>query len=462
MAFSTYNPLAVYPADGSQTDFDAPDLFYDEEDVRCVVVIDGIETTAVRGVDFDVVVIGRESTPPYRQSGLLRFIVAPVDGASVVPYLLPASNQDQKFEGRPVTPREHERVHDRAVMTSAMLIEFFNRGFRTPLDAPPSLRFIANGAEGHVPKWDANGNLVQGPTIGEISQVAGIADEIAIVAGMQTQVNAVAVNAVDISAVAASLPILVNTAAVLAAVVRIDVDQSLSPEQQEQARNNLGLTEGGDPASSVPPGVVWAFAGDTAPSGWSECDGDELSRATDAALFGVIGVTYGEGNGSTTFNKPDLRGEFIRGWDHGRGVDDGRTLGSAQGDQNKAHTHTGEADSAGAHTHDGTTQSAGGHSHTASTSSAGAHTHSTTAVGPGSVVIVVSGSGGTSAAGPSPLGSSSDGAHTHTVTVAAVAGHTHSFTTGSGGAHTHTLTIDESGGDEARPRNVAMMYIIKL
>jgi microcystin-dependent protein len=44
----------------------------------------------------------------------------------------------------------------------------------------------------------------------------------------------------------------------------------------------------------------------------------------------VIGITYGGGNGVDTFNLPDLRGEFIRGWDHGRGIDTGRTLGSAQ------------------------------------------------------------------------------------------------------------------------------------
>ena len=55
-----------------------------------------------------------------------------------------------------------------------------------------------------------------------------------------------------------------------------------------------------------------------------------ISRTTYAALFAVIGETFGAGDGSTTFNLPDLRGEFIRGWDNSRGVDSGRVFGSAQ------------------------------------------------------------------------------------------------------------------------------------
>lgn len=77
----------------------------------------------------------------------------------------------------------------------------------------------------------------------------------------------------------------------------------------------------------------------TAPDGYTECNGAAISRTGFAWLFGKIGTTYGAGNGSTTFNVPDFRGEFVRGWDHGRGVDSGRGLGTAQGDELKSHTH---------------------------------------------------------------------------------------------------------------------------
>ena len=83
--------------------------------------------------------------------------------------------------------------------------------------------------------------------------------------------------------------------------------------------------------TSVPTGAVFAFAMNTAPSGYLECSGAAVSRSTYSALFAAIGTTYGAGDGSSTFNLPNLRGEFIRGIDNGRGVDSNRAMGSAQG-----------------------------------------------------------------------------------------------------------------------------------
>lgn len=78
------------------------------------------------------------------------------------------------------------------------------------------------------------------------------------------------------------------------------------------------------------PGVVLPFAGSAAPAGWLLCHGQAVSRTTYAHLLTVIGTAYGVGDGSTTFNVPDLRGEFVRGVDAGAGVDAGRVLGSKQ------------------------------------------------------------------------------------------------------------------------------------
>lgn len=87
-------------------------------------------------------------------------------------------------------------------------------------------------------------------------------------------------------------------------------------------------------------GMVLTFPISSAPSGFLECDGSELSRTTYSDLFAVIGTTYGVGDGSTTFSIPDLRGEFIRGFDNGRGIDTGRTIGTSQADDNKSHSHS--------------------------------------------------------------------------------------------------------------------------
>lgn len=82
--------------------------------------------------------------------------------------------------------------------------------------------------------------------------------------------------------------------------------------------------------AKVPAGTVIYYAGTTAPAGYTIADGTTLSRALYPELFAAIGTTYGAGDGSTTFNKPQLCGEFLRAADVGRGVDSGRVIGSWQ------------------------------------------------------------------------------------------------------------------------------------
>jgi microcystin-dependent protein len=84
---------------------------------------------------------------------------------------------------------------------------------------------------------------------------------------------------------------------------------------------------------ALPPGMVMYFANSTAPGGWLECNGAAVSRITYADLFVAIGIVYGSGDGATTFNLPDLRGQFVRGWSNGAAIDSGRTIGSSQLDQ---------------------------------------------------------------------------------------------------------------------------------
>lgn len=105
------------------------------------------------------------------------------------------------------------------------------------------------------------------------------------------------------------------------------------------ARTNLGVMSASDSAQLQPPGNIAFTARATAPTGWLVANGQAVSRITYAALFSAIGTLYGIGDGSTTFNLPDLRGEFIRGHDQGRGVDTGRVLGSAQADAFQGHRH---------------------------------------------------------------------------------------------------------------------------
>lgn len=100
------------------------------------------------------------------------------------------------------------------------------------------------------------------------------------------------------------------------------------------ANTRLDGVQGG-----VLPGVIAFHAKGAPPAGWIRADGAAVSRTTYARLYAEIGLVYGVGDGSTTFNVPDLRGEFLRGWDDSRGVDSGRGFGTAQSDEIASHDH---------------------------------------------------------------------------------------------------------------------------
>jgi microcystin-dependent protein len=93
--------------------------------------------------------------------------------------------------------------------------------------------------------------------------------------------------------------------------------------------------------SLVPAGAVQAFAMNSAPSGWLEADGSAVSRSTYSALFSAIGTTHGSGNGSTTFNLPDMRGIFVRGSGSQTisGTSYSGTFAAKQADEFKSHSH---------------------------------------------------------------------------------------------------------------------------
>lgn len=99
--------------------------------------------------------------------------------------------------------------------------------------------------------------------------------------------------------------------------------------------------------ASVPTGSISQFGGSTAPIGWLLCDGSAVSRTTYAALFGVISTTYGSGDGSTTFNIPDLRGRVAVGLGTNASVsslggNDGVVAANRRGTKHRhtPHTHT--------------------------------------------------------------------------------------------------------------------------
>jgi microcystin-dependent protein len=194
----------------------------------------------------------------------------------------------------------------------------------------------------------------------------------------------------------------------------------------------------------LPAGAIQAFATSSIPTGWAECDGSAISRTTYSELFATIGTTYGIGNGTTTFNVPDLRGMFVRGLDRTRGVDAGRVLGTTQSPANQTHNHVATVTNP-EHTH-----SVGdpGHNHTLTDPG---HAHNVP------LSVVAGGNTGFVAGNRFGITSVASDVNTTGITLAPAA-------TGVGiyNATQNTTVGISIEGSESRPYNVAMIYCIKL
>ena len=205
---------------------------------------------------------------------------------------------------------------------------------------------------------------------------------------------------------------------------------------------------------SSPTGSVTMFAGATVPTGWLECNG----QAAPSALAAVLG----------TANVPDLRGEFVRGFDNGRGIDSGRALLSAQGEEFKSHTHVQNSHnhSQSSHNH---TQNSHNHSQNSHNHSQNAHSHTLPAPAAQWYPYIDSAAGTPL---PRVQGGAITGTNNTTATNIATTA-TNIATTATNNAATATnnavtatnnaatATNQNTGGSETRPRNVALMYIIK-
>ena len=243
---------------------------------------------------------------------------------------------------------------------------------------------------------------------------------------------------------------------------------------------------------NTPVGVIHAYAGLHAPSGYLLCQGQQVSRTVYADLFRVIGTSYGIGDGSTTFHLPDLRGRVVVGLKDDDS--DFNTLAKKAGSKThtltvnempshthkqNAHKHTsgGSSSSTGSHTHTATSNSTGAHTHTVSGTAASAGTHQHDSTFNMGYNVHADGAAFAKAYKSTTWNGTvaDDGAHTHKVsgTAASAGSHSHTITVNSGGAHSHTITVSvdnttavnqATGGGEAHNNMqpyLVMNYIIK-
>ena len=238
----------------------------------------------------------------------------------------------------------------------------------------------------------------------------------------------------------------------------------------------------------IPPGTVLPFAGSTTPPGWLLCDGSAVSRTVYANLFEKISVNFGNGDGATTFHLPDMRGRFERCKDSGSardpdratriasnpGGNTGDNVGSAQDHTFTSHSHTntnsvttgGESVD---HSHNNTGTVSANHTH--GVNGAGDHYHGTNDAyysenynGGGGYYGANHGGDFDNSADGTWQATNASGWHNHS-TGGVSANHYHGTNTVSVW-HTHSipfdLTVNTDGGNETRPINANINYVIKI
>lgn len=179
---------------------------------------------------------------------------------------------------------------------------------------------------------------------------------------------------------------------------------------------------------------------------------------------------FSTGDGAATFRLPELRGEFIRCWSDARGgVDASRQIGAFQGDQNHTHAHGAGASEAPDHNHTAWTDVQGWHGHHGWTGGVGDHQH-----------IVPFGQNDRTFTPPWGTNGENDrfgaqtedwdnkwfltspaGSHNHEFNTEGNGNHGHAVGIGAAGRHAHAITVQPDGGDESRPRNVALLALIR-
>lgn len=180
-----------------------------------------------------------------------------------------------------------------------------------------------------------------------------------------------------------------------------------------------------------PTGSITMWATNTAPTGWLICDGAPISRSIYGALWGVLGTTYGSGDGSSTFNLPNLKGKVPVGRDATQ------TEFDALNDQGGSKTSALTSGNLPAHTHSGSTNNTGSHSHTSAQSD----------------IVRQYGGGDAKLTANSNYGPYNTG----------------SITTDAQGAHEHTVSVSGGGNGTATgdafnnlPPFITLNYIIRF
>ena len=340
---------------------------------------------------------------------------------------LPLTQTTDYTPNDPFPAESHEDALDRLTFIAQQINERVDRSIVFP-EADSSSTTIPNSVD------RANKYLAFGAD-GSVSVTAGTSSDIVASAYAQTLLD-------DVDAAAARTTLGLGSLATQATVAtaNIDDDAVTNAKLADDAVNTDQIADDAVTAAKVadalqtlltPTGSLVPFAGSSAPTGWLFCYGQAVSRTTYSALFTALGTTYGSGDGSTTFNLPDLRGRVIAGKDD---------MGGASANRLTDQTGGLNGDTLG--------DSGGSETHTLTEAQLPAHTHTVNSV-------TVYGGFGTGTGGSDNFAglSYTSGSNFDTVSVTATTG-----TTGTG-AQSHTASLANTGSGSAH-NNVQPTFIL--
>jgi microcystin-dependent protein len=406
MTLSTQTSKAAFSGNGVSTAFPLPFPFLRDADIKVLLRQDGFETPLALGAHYMLTGAGSAC------GGSLVLLNPPATGQTLVVYRAPAIVQEVDYVENSAFPAEtHEAALDLLTMICQSLQEQLGRAVLYPVSTPAgdildSDSFLASTTRSREAARLSEQNAAAAATQARASAGLAATSAAAAEALAATADGLLKVSAGDATARTLSAKLLAGNglaegienpggdealrlAVALAASPGLEFDAGLLRVKagagvtlsgsglaadvgttagklvQLDAQGKLpavpgdlltGLTASqiSGLSSGMPTGAVVAVASSTVPSGFLECNGAALSRTSYAALFAAIGVAHGYGDNSTTFNLPDYRGRFLRGWDHAIARDPDRAartamntggatgdnVGSVQADGFKSHNHT--------------------------------------------------------------------------------------------------------------------------
>jgi microcystin-dependent protein len=330
MSFQTESPLRDNLVAAGGTDFAFTFPIYSKHDL--IVLDEGVQ----RMLDVDYTV--RSGSLPFESlplddvpdTGFVRFTIAPINGHNIS--IIPKQSlvQTSEYTTEPFPPARIERDLDKAVMLVRAVRETLRRCISFSLKSLKEFVEIDDPVPDAFLRYNAAGTRIIGVT--GVAQLGPIVVPVSPADGGTGRVLVISKG-----------DLLVGLADGLLQRLPVGTNNQLLAADSAQAAGMKWATP--VEIETIPIGTISAYGGLVAPTGWVLCDGAAISRTTFAALFNIVGTVYGVGDGSTTFNTPNLKGRVPVGLDATQIEFD--TLGEVGG----AKTHTLTTAEMPAHSH---------------------------------------------------------------------------------------------------------------